>query len=153
VADDEPRDPLSEEVIRHYAFLLRTSPEHAQFMALARRAEIPLSEAMRRWSRDDLAWEMALDEVRLDDSIERCPECGVNPADQLQPGRRLLGLHPAMRLDIRKCDFCDEADELQKAQTPSRSGGVTAKVRYVPRRGDEPFFDEARPPEEASTGD
>ena len=133
---------FDEEQIDARVDLILTQPDVRLRMGIARRAELPMSEVYDRWSDDDLLWDVAWDKMLADDARHRCQNCGVDPREQLAPDGRSLAKNFMWRLEVDRCDFCDEADEIRHRLTKGseRFEPGPPRVRYVPRKGDEKFL-------------
>lgn len=140
-----PPEALSPERIEHYTRLLDTNVEFATRAAIAHRANLPFSEVVERWTLDDLAIEAALARRDIDSARHRCQGCGIDSRDQLTPGGR-LGDNPVWRLDVYRCPWCEERDELQAKVAKERYTRAPPQVRYIPALPGEPFFDDRQIP-------
>lgn len=143
-----PPPELTAESIAHLENLLRTNPEVAIRMAIARRSHLPMSRVVKEWSMLDLAWELAADRQDVDNVRHRCPSCGIDSRDQLTDSspRAGLGDNPAWRLEVRQCPWCEEKDELQAKLQGQPYKRPPPHVYYVPALPGEPFFDEGQVP-------
>lgn len=146
----EPEQPTAlaealRDQIERAAELFALNPEFALRMRIARRSGLPFSEVAARWSMEDLAMEAGWDQFLMMDRLERCPDCGVKPSEQLTPGGRKMGEHPAWRLEVSRCAWCDEKDELEAKRAGRPYKRRPARVAYVPRRQGESFFEEDPP--------
>lgn len=131
--------------IEHLVHLLDTNPEAALRASIARRANLPFSEVVERWSMEDLAWEVAINRREVDQARHRCPSCGIDSRDQLTPYGR-LGKNPAYRLEVRRCPWCEERDEMQAKLAKEKYTRAPPVVYYVPAEPGEPFLDESQIP-------
>ena len=137
----EADDPLGPEYIAALRVAFETDPEARLIMQVARRAGLPFSEVSERWSRRDLAYEVAWQAHEVETESRRCPGCGIDPEDMLKENGRDLGDQFLWRLEVRHCPFCEE-----RAEAAARlSGGDYQRppphVYYRPRQPGEPFID------------
>lgn len=110
---------------------LARSFEYRLQMTIARRAGLPLSEVMDRWTREDLIAEIAFTTWETVERSKSCVECGVPPDDILDrtdPDRvRELG-QPRLKLVRYTCWACrvraGAESELSKTE---RENGVHLK--------------------------
>lgn len=121
--------------------LISRSKETRLVMRLARKAGISYSEARDRWRLpDDLAMEFAFDAIEAAETLTRCPDCNVDPADVLDPDTNKPLDKGLWKIYETFCWFCgelararkniDEDDQLQGRQ-----------IRPMPRGPGEPFRD------------
>lgn len=150
-----PPPALTSEFIGHLGRLLETNPEAALRMQIARRANLPFSEVVERWSMEDLAWEYASARQDVDNARHRCPGCGIDSRDQLTHlGQRAkLGDNPAWRLEVRSCPWCEERDETQAKLAGETYKRPPPQVHYVPALPGEPFFDDSSIPRAVPVAD
>lgn len=130
-------DPLAA-LVASYVDLFDRDPESRVVMAAARRAGIPLSVARIRWqSVDDIAAEIAWDQMETVARFRRCPECGVDPDDMLDDRGRPLEqpLWQVVGYDCLTCEMVAGAT----ARLPEEERQVR-RYRVRPRPPDEPRF-------------
>lgn len=135
----EPDSWLDPDYIERLKNEIRDNPELQLITEIARRANLPASEVMARWSGWDLALEVASTSLRLESEIRSCPSCGIDPDVMLEGTGRNLAQDFAWRLDVHHCSFCAERDELAARLASEAYNPRPPVVRFVPRRVGEPF--------------
>lgn len=121
--------------------LISRSKEVRLIMRMARNAGVPYSVARERWSDpDDIAMEIAYDAIDAAEQIAKCPSCGVDPAEVLDPDTLRELEHGLWKLYETDCWFCGELnranDDIDESE---RKRGRMIVIR--PRAPGEPFRD------------
>lgn len=112
-------------------------------MKIARRVGLPLSEVMSRWTDDDVLWEMAQDLIEVETNRNRCRNCGVDPAEQLNISGRGLGRDFMWKMEVLDCEWCREMAEVQHRFSDKRSEKFSPpplQVFYVPAQPGDLFL-------------
>lgn len=140
--EEPPADGFfTEERIARLLDLFDVDLEFEVRMSIARRCHLPFSEVAERWTLNDLAMELAWDRRLMLDHIERCPDCGVKPSEQLKPGGRVMGTHTAWRIEVKHCLWCEERDEVEARETQTPLRKRPPRIVYVPRFPGESFYE------------
>lgn len=125
--------------------LLGRSTEARMLSEVARAAGIPRSVAAERWSNpDDVAWEFALRIVEAAEEMARCPTCGVNPDDVIEPDpphRPLDG--GRWKLYVGNCHICERRAALETGRDHEEDRRAGTFITLRPRaEWGEPVIDE-----------
>jgi len=135
-------DPVGQ-AVASFLDLFQRDPEARLRMACARRAGITYSEAMLRWrDLDDLAAEIAWDDLEASGAFNRCPSCGVDPADMEDDRGRPLR-EPRWQVKGYTCLACEMMAGLADKLTEDER--QTHRYRMVPRPPGAPRIDDGRP--------
>lgn len=128
-------DPASQ-AIASWLDLFQRDLESRVRMQCARRAGIPYSEAELRWRDfDDLAAELAFDQLEAMGAFDRCPGCGVAPGEMEDERGRPLR-EPAYKVVGYTCLACEMMQGLSDKLTEDEA--KVRRYRLLPRAPGEP---------------
>lgn len=85
---------------------------------IAHRHGLRYTEVRDSWSDEDLVMEMAITTVLSIEAHDRCPDCGITPAEMRNELGRDLD-EPAFMIDWHDCASCAELAEFQDVAKPA----------------------------------
>jgi len=101
-------------------------------MTIARRSKRSFSSTEKEWDDEDVGYELAWDEMLVEDNEARCSGCGIRPDEMFapggRPGREKFAENTPWKLEVRKCPFCEEVEELNH-----KANNTDGKTPWKPR--------------------
>jgi hypothetical protein len=139
---DVPPPDGFETVLAERLDVLARSSEARLRMRVARRVGLPYSEVMARWSTEDLAAELAWDALESAEQWARCPNCGIDPGDVLDPDDLRPLEAGRWKLYLNSCHVCAELSAAQRALEATTGIADGTTWRLVPRDAGDPWIDD-----------